>query len=210
MLRLLLPFIAPPRSLGGTLGCFLTDAEERALRALEPVVLLRPALRRRGIRQLDAVVAGARYGASPLLRGAIRRWKYRNSAMYASACVATALRAAALHPAAGVLCPVPLHWSRLWMRGFNQAQVLADAFVVSTGTPVHACLARRRSTGAQALRSTRERRAALSDTFVVVDAVPAHVTLVDDVVTTGATLDACALALRRAGCERVDAIVIAA
>lgn len=206
----LLSLLAPPRSLTGQLGAAVTPEECAALAMLTPIVFDASALRRRGVHHIDHVVAGARYGASPLLRAAIRRWKYRGGSAYAGVCSDVLLHATPLLRGRGVLCPVPLHWSRRWWRGFNQATHLANALSCAMDMPISACLQRQKATGAQARRTHEQRRHALDGAFAVRGAVPAHIVLVDDVMTTGVTLDLCALALRRAGCERVEAIVIAA
>ncbi|WP_126401961.1 ComF family protein [Blastochloris tepida] len=116
---------------------------------------------------------------------------------------------------ADALVPVPLHWTRLWQRRFNQSAALADAVGRIAGRPVrNDLLVRRRRTGHQIGLSRAERARNVQGAF----AVPALATgevrgrrlvLVDDVLTTGATLEACARALSRAGAARVDALVFA-
>ncbi len=109
------------------------------------------------------------------------------------------------------LVPVPLHRSRLRRRGYDQALELARPLAATLGLPLRADLLRRvRATAAQSELDAAARRRNLRDAFRASDiAMPAHVVLVDDVMTTGATLHAAARALRRAGVERVDAWVCA-
>lgn len=113
-----------------------------------------------------------------------------------------------------LLVPVPLHYRRLVSRGFNQSQWLAAALGREIGAPVspHA-LKRMRPTPSQAGQSARARRRNVRGAFkpgwigrrVVKDR---SILLVDDVLTTGATVDACASALERAGARRVDVVTL--
>jgi ComF family protein len=110
------------------------------------------------------------------------------------------------------LVPVPLHAARLRQRGYDQALEIARALSRQCGPPVRADALRRvRATAAQSRLDARARRGNLQDAFSLRPGVrlPAHVALVDDVMTTGATLHACARALREGGVERVDAWCLA-
>ncbi len=110
------------------------------------------------------------------------------------------------------LMPVALHRVRLRSRGYDQALELARLLAPPLGLPVRDDLLRRlRDTAPQSTLDARHRHRNLHGAFGVREgiAVPAHVALVDDVMTTGATLHAAARALRRAGVERVDAWVCA-
>lgn len=110
-----------------------------------------------------------------------------------------------------VLLPVPLHWWRRWRRGFDQAELIAGHLAGGTGLPLlRGAVTRRRATAAQSGLGLRARRRNLDNAFRVTDRVmPAHLILIDDVATSGATLDALASACRRAGAERVEAWVFA-
>src|SRR5262245_23472233 len=107
-----------------------------------------------------------------------------------------------------LLVPVPPHPSRLRKRGFNQAVDLARALGRRRGLPVAPrALVRIRATSAQTGLAATERRRNLRGAFVVhrpTVVAHRHVVLVDDVLTTGATADACAGALLAAGARRVD------
>lgn len=110
-----------------------------------------------------------------------------------------------------LIVPVPLHWTRLARRRYNQAAELARAISRATGLPCAPRLLRRvRATGSQDGKSAEQRAANLVGAFAA-RPVPAglRVVLVDDVMTTGATLSACAAALRAAGADRVDVLVAA-
>ena len=111
------------------------------------------------------------------------------------------------------LVPVPLHPSRRRRRGFNQAEEIAAALSKRAGLPVEACL-QRTAGGARASqvgRDREERLGALEGSIRMRPGapVPLRTLLVDDVVTTGATLAACASALAAAGVREVGAIVYA-
>ncbi len=108
------------------------------------------------------------------------------------------------------LVPVPLHESRLRVRGFDQARLLANALGKTAARPVLTSLKRERDSGSQGGLSASARVRNVAGAFAAsgFDRVQ-HVALVDDVATTAATLNACALALKRAGVKRVDAWVIA-
>ncbi len=110
-----------------------------------------------------------------------------------------------------VLVPVPLHPRRARGRGFNQAGVLAEAVAFRTGLAVVPLLRRGGSSGSQVGRGRGERALALRGSMAVRDGVPAppRAVLVDDVVTTGATLAGCAGALRQAGCREVLGVAYA-
>lgn len=112
---------------------------------------------------------------------------------------------------ADLIVPVPLHpWRRL-RRGFNQADDLARHL----GVPVCRALWRTRATAPQASLDPAQRRRNVRAAFRLSPFVRAsrldgaHVVLVDDVRTTGATLDACARVLRRAGARDVSAVTVA-
>jgi ComF family protein len=112
-------------------------------------------------------------------------------------------------PATAALVPVPLHRSRLRQRGYDQGRELARPLARALHLPLCAALHRTRATAAQSELDATTRRRNVRGAFTVTAPLPAHVTLVDDVMTTGATLQAAASALRRAGVERVDAWVCA-
>ena len=107
-----------------------------------------------------------------------------------------------------VLVPVPLHVARLRERGFNQALLLARALGRRRQLPVlPSALARMRATRGQPGLGADARRRNLAGAFTVVDAAAIRkrdVVLVDDVLTSGATANACAAALLAAGASRVD------
>lgn len=189
----------------------MTEEERGALLPC-PLQLDAPALRRMRIREIDGLAAGATYETGGLLRVLIGRFKYKRAMRLAGPLCELVVAGALLLelPPDAVFCPVPLHWRRRFERGFNQAEVLARAAGEARGRPVRPLLRRVRSTGQQAGRGRGERLQAMNGAFAVIgNAVPRHVVLVDDVVTTGSTLAACADVLKHAGAQRVDAVTVA-
>jgi predicted amidophosphoribosyltransferase len=113
--------------------------------------------------------------------------------------------------AGGVLVPVPLHPARRRRRGFNQAERLARAVADRTGLAIADCLERGGPRGTQMGRDRDERLDALLGAVSVrrEATAPPDAILVDDVLTTGVTLLACAAALRARGTRRTVAIAYA-
>lgn len=116
---------------------------------------------------------------------------------------------------ADALLPVPLHWRRLWARRFNQAAALAGTISDIAGVPVlHGGIKRVRATPQQVGLSKTERADNVQGAFRVPPEQKAHIAgkrlvLIDDVLTSGATVDTCARALLRAGAAHVDVLVFA-
>jgi ComF family protein len=108
------------------------------------------------------------------------------------------------------LVPVPLHWRRRLTRGYNQAERIARPLADQLGLPCSLLLFRRRATPPQSLLGKSDRLANLRKAFVVPRPERVRglrILLVDDVATTGATLDAAASVLKKAGAASVTALV---
>jgi ComF family protein len=147
-----------------------------------------------------------------LVLQAIHRLKYQRQLIYGRFLgqLLAASPARELAAGADLLVPVPLHPRRLRRRGFNQAVLLALAFPdLPLGRDV---LVRRRPTLPQLKLSPEERRTNVKGAFLVPDPAAVagrNVLLVDDVYTTGATVNECARALNRAGVGRVEVLTVA-
>jgi len=116
---------------------------------------------------------------------------------------------------ADALVPVPLHWRRLWARRFNQSAMLAAAIAAESGVPIATgALKRVKPTAQQVGLSRSERAANVQGAFRVPpegrgEVAGRRLVLVDDVLTSGATVDGCARALLRAGAANVDVLIFA-
>lgn len=188
-------FLGPP----WCARCRAPFAHERGAGAVCGDCLAQPPLHR-GVR------AAVAYG--PVARAVVLRLKYGGRIGHAGT-VARAM--ARLMPAgAELLVPVPLHRWRLWWRGFNQAQLIAAALSELSGVPVaRGALVRRRPTGSMRGAGRRARARTVRGAFSVPDATRVAgraVVLVDDVHASGATADACARALLRAGAASVEVL----
>ena len=169
-----------------------------------------------GRRRFDAVVVAMRY--APPVDELVLRLKYGGLAI-----AARPLAQALAHAVERVervehvarpelLVPIPMHPLKRWVRGGDHADELVEELARCLDRPVARLLRRRRATVAQGgARSLRERVAQVHRAFVVRSAAGRgrHVGLVDDVVTSGATAAAAALALRRAGARAVTLFAVA-
>jgi ComF family protein len=157
--------------------------------------------------KLFAVYVAASYeGAAKELVG---RLKF--SGARAAIRPAATLMAPMMPDGAEVVVPVPTASSRVRTRGYDQAVLLARSLAGRTSL-LFAPILRRTGQARQVGASREQRRAQLHDAFRVGDMVAIrgrHVVLIDDVVTTGATLEAAAAALKSAGARRVSAVVFA-
>lgn len=145
-------------------------------------------------------------------RDLVHALKFRDAPAVASlmaAHVVHGLPTGFLDPQAAIV-PVPPHPGRRRRRGYDHADALARAVAARSGLPVAAVLVR--AGGRPARQRGAGRAARLAGSAVTITAAgpaPARCVLVDDVRTTGATLQACARALRAAGARRVDAVAYA-
>ncbi|MFM9978022.1 MAG: ComF family protein [Sphingomonadaceae bacterium] len=152
----------------------------------------------------DAVIAGVAYG--PVARRVTLRLK-RGRRPGLARTMAQVL-APRLADRAALLVPVPLHRWRLWSRGFNQSVAIASALSARTRNPVRVNLLDRiKATRTMRGLNPTQRRNTVRGAFAVRGRIEgAHIYLVDDVLTTGATANACARALKKAGAARVTLI----
>jgi ComF family protein len=172
----------------------------------------RCALCRSGLRGFDAAYC---YGAyEGVLRDLIHLLKYGKVKTLAQP-LGDLLAAALPHDERfDAVTAVPLHWRRQWQRGFNQSELLVRVLSRRSGIPVISVLKRVRSTASQAGLSNTRRRRNVATAFTARRhagklADGKRILLIDDVMTTGSTAAACALALKRAGAARVAILSLA-
>lgn len=165
---------------------------------------------RRGLAGFDAAYAFGSYEGT--LRSLIHLLKYKKICSLSKPLGQLLAGALPRHQRFDVVTAVPMHWRRRWMRGFNQAELLAAEIGRHFHIPVKPLLKRCRPTPSQAGLTRAARRANVAGAFRVRNGVSAEglrVLLVDDVMTTGATVSACASALKRGGAKHVTVITLA-
>ena len=206
LFQIIFDWIFPPLCVHcGQEGQWLCPASTAALRELQPQrVDLVP--------QVEACILGS-YD-HPVLGTLVRALKYRGwHALSPALSIALRPLAEALPalPRGTVIAPVPLHPRRRRERGFNQSELLAEALRYITRYPTQPCIQRRRYTRPQVGLTAEQRSTNLSGAFQINPClkIPGCVILVDDVITTGATLKECADVLYAAGVSRVLAVGLA-
>lgn len=168
-----------------------------------------PALGRCRCGSLPPGVDGAR-SVGPFggwLRDAILDFKYRDERARAEHLGDELATVVARLPAVDALVPVPLHPGRERRRGYNQAALLAKRVAAVTGTPTVEALTRVRAAPRQVGSGASQRHANVEGAFALHPSAPAvagrTLVVVDDVLTTGATVGACAEVLRAAGAAEI-------
>lgn len=162
--------------------------------------------------EIDGIRSPFRFDG--VMRQAIHQLKYKNLRALAVPLAKLMQDYFSTNPVTGdVLVPVPLHQKRLKERGYNQSNLLAQELSKLINLPaVDDCLVRQRYDSPQARTSTLdERRSNVANAFTCSDhrLRDKQVLLIDDVSTSGATLDACAMALKKAGATSVWGLVLA-
>jgi ComF family protein len=170
----------------------------------------RCALCRSGLRGFDAAYCYGSYEGC--LRELIHLYKYGRMKPLAQPLSRFLSAALPRDERFDFITPVPLHWRRQWQRGFNQSELLARALSRRIGIPMVKALKRVRSTQTQAGLSNTNRRRNVTLAFRCAksaDVRDQRILLIDDVMTTGSTAAACALALKRAGAGRISLLTVA-
>ena len=176
-----------------------------------------------GILSMEAIANPPAYGRAraavrydDVARGLVHAFKYSDRLDLAPMLGTWMLQAGRpLLADADAIIPVPLHWRRLWTRRFNQSGALARVISDASGVPfLYNALRRSRATSQQVGLSRSQRATNVQGAFSVppdgkTQILGKRLILVDDVLTSGATIDHCARALLRAGAANVDALVFA-
>jgi len=168
------------------------------------------ALCRSGLRGFDLACCFGSYEG--LLREWIHLYKYGRVKTMAQPLGDLLAEAVSPEEPFDAVVPVPLHWLRRWRRGFNQSELLARGLARRLKVPMLCALRRTRSTRIQAGLSNTARRRNVAQAFRCRRAgavAGKRLLLIDDVMTTGSTAAACALALKRAGAKRVVLATVA-
>jgi ComF family protein len=201
MLAELLGLLVPPRCALCGRGCSLRAPLCESCQARLAHLSPRPA----AIRGIDRVWSAAPYeGAARELVIALKFGARLGLARPAAAAIVAGAPAGLL---AGEIVPVPPAPWRRRRRGFDAAEVLAAALALESGLAVSRCL--RRTQGRRQVGRPRAQRLADPPHIRVAGVAPDRAILVDDVLTTGATLRSCARALREHGAVTVDALTFA-
>lgn len=144
---------------------------------------------------LDGAASMYYFDKAGRLQRLVQHIKYKDAMMLArhlGSLWGKQLREVAFCEAATQIIPVPLHWRRKWQRGYNQAEQIAKGMAEAMGLELRTdILVRRHHTRTQTRLSGQARWKNVSAAFQLAKMPPRHVLLVDDVITTGATLEAC-------------------
>jgi len=197
-----LDLVFPPHCVNcERVGSFLCPRCRRTLVPAEPRV----------VDGLDHVYTSLQYtGAVQAVIHAFKYYRQTQLADMLGGWLCDALRTRAI--AVDCVAAVPLHSQRLTERGYNQATLIAQHVAICLQLPfVDNALDRVRETSTQVHLTAQERRANVAGAFAAQPEAVArkHVLLIDDVLTTGATLVACAEALRQAGAAHVTGAAVA-
>ena len=145
------------------------------------------------------LVLGLKHGDRTHVAGAFGRWMHRTGSEVLAG--------------ADLLVPVPLHWTRLFQRRYNQAALLAQAIRSAGGPDVAAdWLVRRRRTPMQGRLGPAARERNVRGAFAIQPGrsfAGRRVVVIDDVMTTGATVEECARVLKRSGAASVGVLTLA-
>jgi len=170
---------------------------------------------------MDGVIYALDYAENPQIQAAIQQFKYRFTkelAEYFGDLIAQKLGELSMNKGkTNILIPVPLHKKRLNYRGFNQAELIAKSVCEKVGdSRISHLLKRVKNTSQQAKLNKKERHENLEDAFILESGL-AHESglqnavyfIVDDVCTTGSTLENCAKVLKESGLQKVYGLVVA-
>lgn len=165
---------------------------------------------------LDAATSRYYFTGASALQGVLHALKYdddRASGTLLGRLLGHSLAEAQRFRVLDAIVPMPLHPKKMRLRGYNQAEVIAHGICDVTGIPVLSkAVARGRHTETQTRKSRLQRWDNVAEAFEVADARQLEgrrLLLVDDVVTTGASLEACATRIRAVGCAGLSVATVA-
>jgi ComF family protein len=169
-----------------------------------------------GRADLHACSAMLHFTSAGMVQRMLHRIKYandRDAARFLGRLMGAELERSGRFADVDVVLAVPLHPAKERKRGYNQSQLVVDGMIEAwpKANPRHA-LTRAARTATQTRRGRIDRWANVKDAFVArqgEELAGKHVLLVDDVITTGATIEACALALKQSGAQQVSVFAIA-
>ena len=209
-MRLLSHLIAPPFCT----YCRNPLAEQRALcvecmAMIQPVVTTLVPLTKTGKRAIRVHAVGRYHGP---LQQLILAKKYSDALACFYMAQLICERTNIAHISLDYIVPIPLHWRRYAKRGYNQSQEIAKAISKQIGVPVLHALKRIKHTPFQSQCSKDERAQNVADAFTLLtqqELKGKRIALIDDVMTTGATLRAAASTLAKGAPEEIQAVVLA-
>lgn len=206
-------------AIGGALGravwptcCAFCGAKQRERPVCKPCSADLPRIARNCLYdQAPFVVVIAPFDYAFPVDAAIKAFKFRRKLFYAPAFAhLLGPSLAALPDDVDAVLPVPLHWRRHALRGFNQAAEIARLIRAATGLPLVSNVSRRRATPYQSRLAAAQRKRNLRAAFAVRgELVCNHVLIVDDVITTGETCRQLAKVVLQAGVDKVSVLAIA-
>jgi len=165
---------------------------------------------------LEKAAAFSFYNKGSRIRNLIHNLKYRGIKEIGyelGRIYGLSLQASGFFSGIDLIVPVPLHKSKKRIRGFNQSDLISSGIGDVTGLPVDTnCLSRVTVSATQTNRSRYERWINVNDIFRIIDSEKLrgkHILIVDDVITTGSTIEACVNELKMVEGVRVSAVAIA-
>ncbi len=166
-----------------------------------------------GCRLVERAVSMFEYSRSSPYSGILKDVKYHNSPTIAKSLAqsfAAELKGSGFFDGIDIIVPVPLHSQKLAKRGYNQSRFIADGVSAVTGIPAADAIVAVKPHKTQTHRSTADRHKNVEGVFVAKPTVSGkRVLLVDDVITTGATVTACGDALRMGGASGICVLSLA-
>lgn len=159
----------------------------------------------------NAVMAMMYFKKGERVQNIIHNLKYRNRSavgIQLGVMIAERLQKAPLYQDIDLIIAVPLHRKRERTRGYNQSQCIALGIAATLNLPMNSrCMVRKQATATQTKKNRYSRYENMKSVFRVINPMllkDKHILLVDDVITTGATIEACALALENCGIRKLS------